>query len=54
SGSMRVLLGDGGCDGTEVGWWWQVEVMRGCGGGEVLTWWCWIWRRRCVVNVVCD
>ncbi|MCI48463.1 hypothetical protein A2U01_0069706, partial [Trifolium medium] len=26
--------------------------MRGC-GGEVLTWRCWIWRRHCVVDVVC-
>ncbi|MCI26735.1 hypothetical protein A2U01_0047932 [Trifolium medium] len=37
----------GGCDGSEM------EVMRGC-GGEVLTWRCWIWRRRCVVDAVCD
>ncbi|MCI56826.1 hypothetical protein A2U01_0078077, partial [Trifolium medium] len=39
--------GGGGCDEYES------EVMWGC-GGEVLMWMCWVWRRRCVVDIVCD
>ncbi|MCI49370.1 hypothetical protein A2U01_0070614 [Trifolium medium] len=29
------------------------DLSRRC-GGEVLLWRCWIWHRRCVVDVVCD
>jgi hypothetical protein len=36
---------------------WWLEVMRCCCGGDVVLWWwggVWIWRCRCVVDVVCD
>ncbi|MCI22790.1 hypothetical protein A2U01_0043966, partial [Trifolium medium] len=44
---MEVMRGCGGCDGSEMGWWWLRRIWVGgdggcCGDTEVLTGRCWI------------